>query len=96
MQKSMPMQFATKWNKELNFHDFIEMFEYLLADIVAFKLEQAIKNTDLELNTLAEQYNLEVLFSIYESLQQSKRNVEQNVQTNLIIDQLSIQLMNVS
>lgn len=96
MQKSMPMQFATKWNKELNFHDFIEMFEYLLADVVAFKLEQAIKNTDLELNTLAEQYNLEVLFSIYESLQQSKRNVEQNVQTNLIIDQLSIQLMNVS
>lgn len=96
VQKSMPMQFATKWNKELNFQDFMEMFEYLLADVVACKLEQSIKNTDLELNTLAAQYNLEVLFSIYESLQQSKRNVEQNVQTNLIIDQLSIQLMNVS
>lgn len=95
-QKSMPMQFATKWNKELNFQDFIEMFEYLLADMIAVKLQQQIKNTDLTLNTLAEQYVLEVLFSIYEGLQQSKRKVDQNVQTNLIIDQLSIQLMNVS
>lgn len=95
-QKSMPMQFATKWNKELNFQDFVEMFEYLLGDVVAIKLQQTIKNTDLALNTLAEQYALEVLFSIYESLQQSKRNADQNVQTNLMIDQLSIQLMNVS
>lgn len=96
MQKSMPMQFATKWNKELNFQDFMEMFEYLLGDVVAIKLQQTIKNTDLALNTLAEQYALEVLFSIYEGLQQSKRNADQNVQTNLMIDQLSIQLMNVS
>ncbi len=96
MQKSMPMQFATKWNKELNFQDFMEMFEYLLGDVVAIKLQQTIKNTDLALNILAEQYALEVLFSIYEGLQQSKRNADQNVQTNLMIDQLSIQLMNVS
>ncbi|MDN5433845.1 MAG: DNA polymerase III subunit delta', partial [Acinetobacter sp.] len=36
------------------------------------------------------------LFAIYEDLQQSKLKVDQNVQTNLIIDQLSIQLMNVT
>ncbi|MBC6804754.1 MULTISPECIES: hypothetical protein, partial [Acinetobacter] len=32
---------------------------------------------------------------LYEELQQSKRLVEQNVQTQLIIDQLFIKLMNV-
>ncbi|MDQ9011309.1 DNA polymerase III subunit delta' [Acinetobacter gerneri] len=94
VQKNMPMQYATKWNKELNFADFIQMFEYLLADIVAIKLEQAYKNIDLDLSVLAEQYNLESLFYIYQELQQSKLQVEQNVQTNLVVDQLFIQMMN--
>ena len=96
VQKSMPMQFATKWNKELTFVNFIQMFEYLLSDIICVKLNQAVKNTDLDFSVLSEQYTLENLFSIYEDLQQAKLKVDQNVQTNLIIDQLFIQLMNVS
>lgn len=95
-QKSMPLQFATKWTKELNFSDFLQMFEYLLSDIICVKLNQVVKNTDLAFDTIAEQYSLEKLFSIYENIQQSKLQVDQNVQTNLIIDQLSIQLMNVT
>ncbi len=95
-QKSMPLQFATKWGKELSFSDFIQMFEYLLSDIICVKLNQTVKNTDLDFEQIATQYGLENLFSIYESLQQSKLKVDQNVQTNLIIDQLSIQLMNVT
>ncbi|MFW2722966.1 DNA polymerase III subunit delta', partial [Acinetobacter baumannii] len=43
----------------------------------------------------AQNYNLESLFSLNEELQHSKRLVEQNVQTQLIIDQLFIKLMNV-
>ncbi|RZG84051.1 DNA polymerase III subunit delta' [Acinetobacter sp. WCHAc060033] len=95
-QKSMPLQFATKWNKELNFSDFIQMFEYLLSDIICVKLNQAVKNLDLDFSGIVDQYNLEKLFSIYADLQQAKLKVDQNVQTNLIIDQLSIQLMNVT
>ena len=96
LQKSMPLQFATKWNKELSFSDFLQMFEYLLSDIICVKLNQAVKNDDIDLSTIAEQYSLQSLFLIYEDLQKSKLKVEQNVQSNLIIDQLSIQLMNVS
>lgn len=96
LQKSMPLQFATKWNKELSFSDFLQMFEYLLSDIICVKLNQAVKNDDIDLSTIAEQYTLQNLFLIYEDLQKSKLKVDQNVQTNLIVDQLSIQLMNVS
>ena len=96
IHKSMPMQYATKWNKELPFVDFIQMFEYLLSDIVCVKLNQSVKNADLELHEISEQYSLETLFDLYEALQQFKQLVEQNVQTNLIIDQLFIKMMNVA
>lgn len=96
IHKSMPMQYATKWNKELPFVDFIQMFEYLLSDIVCVKLNQSVKNADLELHEISEQYSLETLFDLYEALQQFKQLVEQNVQTNLIIDQLFIKMMNVT
>jgi DNA polymerase-3 subunit delta' len=95
-QKSMPMQFASKWNKELSFYDLIQMFEYLLSDIICVKLNQVVKNSDLVFSEIATQYDLQTLFSIYENLQQAKLKVDQNVQTNLIIDQLTIQLMNVT
>jgi len=96
VQKNTPLQFASKWSKEINFGEFIQMFEYLLSDIICVKLNQVVKNADLEFSVIAEQYSLQKLFAIYEDLQQSKLKVDQNVQTNLIIDQLSIQLMNVT
>jgi DNA polymerase III subunit delta' len=96
MQKNMPLAVATKWNKELGFAELMQMFEYLLADVVSTKMSQAIKNTDLDFKLLAEQYSLDTLFTIYSELQQSKRMIEQNVQSNLVIDQLCIQLMNVN
>lgn len=94
-QKNMPMQYASKWNKQLNFSELIIMFEYLLADLVAYKMEQNVKNTDLDFSLLAEQYQLEQLFDIYNDVHQAKQMVEQNVQSNLIVDQLFIKLMNV-
>lgn len=95
MQKNMPMQYATKWNKELSFSDFIQMFEYLLCDIICVKLNQSVKNIDLEFGVLAEHYHLETLFNINEDIQGFKRQVEQNVQSNLVLDQIFIKLMNV-
>ena len=95
MQKNMPMAIATKWKKALSFSDFSQMFEYLLSDIICVKLNQSVKNIDLDFGVLAEQYSLETLFGIYTELQQSKRFIEQNVQGNLVVDELCIKLMNV-
>ncbi|TCB51396.1 DNA polymerase III subunit delta' [Acinetobacter sp. ANC 4779] len=94
-QKNMPMAIATKWNKALSFSDFAQMFEYLLSDLICVKLNQQVKNPDLDLIGLSEQYTLEFLFTIYSDLQQSKQFIEQNVQSNLVLDQLCIKLMNI-
>lgn len=94
-QKNQPMQMANKWNKALAFADFLVMFEYLLADLTAHKLAQAIKNIDLDFTALAAHYTLEYLFNLYTELQQSKQLLKQNVQSNLIVDQLCIKLMHV-
>lgn len=93
--KNKPMMLAGKWAKELGFNDFICMFEYLLGDVICAKLNQTLKNIDLNFEPLAKAYCLEQLFEIYTDLQQSKRLSEQNVQSNLILDQLFIKLMNV-
>ena len=90
----MPLYYANKWSKELNFSEFLIMFEYLLADVIALKLNQSIKNDDLNFNEIIQCYDLECLFSIYSDLQQQKLMVEQNVQTQLVLDELFIQLMN--
>ncbi|KAB0479180.1 hypothetical protein, partial [Pseudomonas vancouverensis] len=82
--------------KELSFSEFLTMFEYLLGDLVSLKLNQSLKNDDLDFSQLVECYNLEQLFTIYSDLQQKKRMVEQNVQTQLVMDELFIQLMNVA
>lgn len=94
IQKNMPMAIATKWNKSLSFGEFGQMFEYLLSDLICVKLNQAVKNIDLDLNVLAEQYSLETLFKIYEDFQRAKQYLEQNVQSNLVLDELCINLMN--
>ncbi|WP_180131216.1 DNA polymerase III subunit delta' C-terminal domain-containing protein [Acinetobacter sp. YH12072] len=94
IQKNMPIAIATKWNKSLSFGEFGQMFEYLLSDLICVKLNQAVKNIDLDFNVLAEQYSLEILFKIYEDFQRAKQYLEQNVQSNLVLDELCIKLMN--
>lgn len=94
IQKNMPMAIATKWNKSLSFGEFGQMFEYLLSDLICVKLNQAVKNIDLDFNVLAEQYSLETLFEIYEDFQRAKQYLEQNVQSSLVLDELCIKLMN--
>ncbi|NIE95000.1 DNA polymerase III subunit delta' [Acinetobacter sp. Tr-809] len=95
-EKNMPLNYSNKWSKELNFSEFITMFEYLLADIVNLKLNQSLKNDDLDFKQLSEFYSLEQLFTFYSNLQQKKLMIEQNVQTQLVLDELFIQLMNVN
>ncbi|CAI3102796.1 DNA polymerase III subunit tau [Acinetobacter calcoaceticus] len=94
-QKNMPLFFSGKWQKELSFNDFIVLFEYLLGDLIYVKLNQPQKNTDLDFDQLSPYYDLESLFNIYSEVQQAKKLVEQNVQSQLIIDQLFITLMNI-
>lgn len=94
-QKNMPLFFSGKWQKELSFNDFIVLFEYLLGDLICVKLNQPQKNTDLDFDQLSPYYDLESLFNIYSEVQQAKKLIEQNVQSQLIIDQLFITLMNI-
>ncbi|MEO4078261.1 DNA polymerase III subunit delta' [Acinetobacter pittii] len=94
-QKNMPLFLSGKWQKELSFNDFIVLFEYLLGDLICIKLNQPQKNTDIGFEQLSPYYDLESLFNIYNELQQAKKLVEQNVQTQLIIDQLFVTLMNI-
>lgn len=94
-QKNMPLFFSGKWQKEISFNDFIVLFEYLLGDLICVKLNQPQKNTDLDFDQLSPYYDLESLFNIYSEVQQAKKLVEQNVQSQLIIDQLFITLMNI-
>ncbi|WP_332604725.1 DNA polymerase III subunit delta' [Acinetobacter sp. ESBL14] len=95
-EKNMPLNYSNKWSKELNFSELITMFEYLLGDLISLKLNQSLKNDDLDFKALAEFYSLEALFTIYSDLQQKKLMIEQNVQTQLVLDELFIQLMNVT
>ncbi len=80
--------------KACSFGEFAQMFEYSLSHLICVKLNQTVKNIDLEFNVLAEQYSLEALFKIYEDFQRAKQFLEQNVQSNLVIDELFIKLMN--
>ncbi len=74
----------------------IEDNEFKKKKLYNFLIElQNIKNIDLDFTVLQSQYSLEILFELYAEIQQGKRFVEQNVQTNLILDQLFIKLMNV-
>lgn len=95
IQKSMPIMLASKWHKLLSFAEFSQMFEYLLSDLICVKLDQSVKNTDLDFKLLSEHYSLEDLFQLYTDLQQSKQYIEQNVQSNLVLDELCIKLMNI-
>ncbi|UUM26761.1 DNA polymerase III subunit delta' [Acinetobacter colistiniresistens] len=95
VEKNMPLNYSNKWSKELNFAEWITMFEYLLGDLISLKLNQSLKNDDLDFKPLAEFYSLETLFTIYSDLQKKKLMIEQNVQTQLVMDELFIQLMNV-
>ena len=82
--------------KELAAADWLIMFEYLLGDLICVKLNQDPKNIDLDFKELSGEYALEQLFDLYAQIQHSKQLIGQNVQTNLVIDQLFIQLMNVN
>lgn len=95
-EKNNPISLANKWAKELSFQDFLTMFEYLLGDLVAFKLNQTLKNFDLEFRNLNTYYHLQQLFEIYSFLQQAKLMTDQNVQSQLVMDEIFIKIMNAS
>ena len=49
----------------------------------------------LIISTVLGWFIIDCTFNLYSDLQQSKQFIEQNVQTNLVLDQLCIKLMNV-
>lgn len=96
-QKDMPMSYAQKWQKALNFAEFNMLLEFMVNDLIRYKLNQPIYNQDLQhLEQLISQLSLEYLFDFYQYIQSSKQAVEQNVQTQLFVENYFIRLMNVS
>lgn len=91
--KDMPMFYATKWQKMMNFNEFNDMLEVIICDIIRIKLQQSLYNIDLDLRELAEQFNLQQLFSLYQCVQESKHALAQNVQTQLLLDDYVMRMM---
>lgn len=87
---------AMKWSKELKFLDFCSMLQYLLTDLICLKLNQSVKNIDLNFSDILPYYDLDVLFAISHKLHDAKAYTQQNVQTQFIIDDLFVMLLNIS
>lgn len=93
--KNQPMKFSVGWLKQLDFKSVMLMLRYILQDLVAFKLQQTVKQSDLDISALAHYYSLEQLFAIYTQINKMNQMLMQNVQTQLIFDELTMRLMNV-
>lgn len=91
--KDMPMFYANKWQKMMNFTAFNEMFELIICDIIRIKLEQSCYNIDLNLQDIAQQLTLAQLFKLYHKVQQGKIALAQNVQSQLLLDDYVIDMM---
>lgn len=91
--RDMPMFYANKWQKMMNFTAFNEMFELIICDIIRIKLQQSCYNTDLNLQEIAQQLTLAQLFQLYHKVQQGKIALVQNVQSQLLLDSYVIEMM---
>lgn len=95
-QKTAPIQFSTFWLKQLDFRELLGIVRYTIQDCIAFKLQQPVQQTDVAISELEKFYSLEQLFAIYQQINTMHTMLAQNVQSQQIFDELSIQLMNVS
>ena len=93
--KHTPIALAAKWHKALPIEALLQMLEYLLCDLICVKLNQKVKNIDQKFTALLPHYNLETCYQMFDRLQESKRLLGQNVQSQLVIDQFFIELMHV-
>lgn len=93
--KQQPIKFANDWLKELDFKALMMMLRFNLQDMTAYKLQQAIKQSDLDIADLQQYYSLEQLFDLDKAFNQVPIQLGQNVQSALIFEQLCMQLMNV-
>lgn len=94
VHKTKLMVYATKWTKALDFLELLHMIEYLIADLISFKLNQAVKNTDIHFHDISTYYQLSDLFEIHEKIQPIQGYLQQNIQTNFIVDDLFVTLLN--
>ncbi|MFC3901968.1 DNA polymerase III subunit delta' [Acinetobacter marinus] len=93
--KQQPMRFANDWLKALDFKALMMMLRFNLQDMTAYKLQQAIQQSDLDIADLQQYYSLEQLFDLDHAFNQVPKQLAQNVQSALIFEQLCMQLMNV-
>ncbi|MBF7687652.1 DNA polymerase III subunit delta' [Acinetobacter rathckeae] len=88
------VRYANKWAKALSFIELCQMMQYLITDMIALKLNQQIKNIDLNFSDILSYYDLNTLFNISHKLQDAKMYMQQNIQSQLMIDDLFVMLLN--
>ncbi|KAA8735655.1 DNA polymerase III subunit delta' [Acinetobacter qingfengensis] len=94
-QKNYPMKFSAYWTKQMDIRDILVLLRYIVQDCIAYKLQQPMKQIDLNFDALQACYDLEQLFAIYAHINKIQIMLAQNVQAQLILDELTIQLMNI-
>lgn len=95
-KKAYPLQFSSYWFKQLDFRELLAIVRYTVQDCIAFKLQQPVQQTDVAIEQLEKYYALPQLFAIDQQINSINQMLAQNVQSQLIFDDLSIQLMNVT
>lgn len=95
-EKAFPIKFSSYWYKQIDFRELLALVRYSIQDCIAFKLQQPLQQTDVAIESLQGHYSLQQLFAIYQQINKMNSMLAQNVQTQLIFDELTMQLMNVS
>lgn len=94
-RKHAPLQFAQRWLRLLDLESLRQIMAWHIQDLLSYKVQQPVRQSDLDWQALADQYELADLFKIWQYLLQIPQMQLQNVQSQLIADQLAMLLMNV-
>lgn len=93
-QKLLPINCSSIWQKRLGLFEFLELLQWMLRDIIAKHLGQAVIQTDLNFDVLCKHSDLECLFQLQKEILKVYQFQTQNVQSALVYDTLMMQLMN--
>lgn len=93
--KRTPLQFSIQWHKQLDIDALRMLLQFHVQDCINYKLQQPVKQHDLQFEALAAQYTLAELFGIWQYGLSIGQMLAQNVQTQLIVDALAMRLMNI-
>jgi DNA polymerase-3 subunit delta' len=93
-QQLLPMSCSSQWQKRLSLFEFLEVLQWMLRDIIAQHVGQAVIQSDLDFDELCKNSQLDRLFALQKDILKVYQFQSQNVQNALVYDTLMMQLMN--